>query len=450
VRLNIVVRHWRIDVVDAYPSRPLTAGKGIEMRKRTGRIAAAFVAAVCVFSVVSCSDDSDSDSEGSASPSGSGIKAAGESIKVGFLNPSNGPITQPGVETGQKAAVNYINNELGGIAGRPIEVVNCAVDVTAPESTIGCANQLVQAGVVAVIDGYDAASSAALPILQSASIPLVGQIPFDSVTGSSPENRVYFGPPQASFLIGVMQSLKQQGKNSLTLANVDVAAAHQTFDRILKPLGAQLGLEVSSVYYSATNPNYTALASTINSSNPDVGGLMTSQTDANCTKLAQSLRSVGFQNTMFLAACTEFIDTMGAQAVGAQTYSPIWLEPAKDSAPAPMQENIDITEEYVDEAGGNGGFYAYGTFATFVDFARTLGAAAPTEVTGPTVLAALKAVDGYQSWLGPVLSCGKATSPNCTTEMFVFEVTGDKKTEPIGGGLIQPNPQALAMIPGAS
>lgn|GEM_PF-1755940 len=420
------------------------------MRKRTGRIAAAFVAAVCVFSVVSCSDDSDSDSEGSASPSGSGIKAAGESIKVGFLNPSNGPITQPGVETGQKAAVNYINNELGGIAGRPIEVVNCAVDVTAPESTIGCANQLVQAGVVAVIDGYDAASSAALPILQSASIPLVGQIPFDSVTGSSPENRVYFGPPQASFLIGVMQSLKQQGKNSLTLANVDVAAAHQTFDRILKPLGAQLGLEVSSVYYSATNPNYTALASTINSSNPDVGGLMTSQTDANCTKLAQSLRSVGFQNTMFLAACTEFIDTMGAQAVGAQTYSPIWLEPAKDSAPAPMQENIDITEEYVDEAGGNGGFYAYGTFATFVDFARTLGAAAPTEVTGPTVLAALKAVDGYQSWLGPVLSCGKATSPNCTTEMFVFEVTGDKKTEPIGGGLIQPNPQALAMIPGAS
>ncbi|MET0865744.1 MAG: ABC transporter substrate-binding protein [Nakamurella sp.] len=420
------------------------------MRKRTGRIAAAFVAAVCVFSVVSCGDDSDSDSDSSASPSESGIKAAGEAIKVGFLNPSNGPITQPGVETGQKAAVNYINNELGGIAGRPIEVVNCAVDVTAPESTIGCANQLAQAGVVAVIDGYDAASSAALPILQSANIPLVGQIPFDSVTGSSPDNRVYFGPPQASFLIGVMQSLKQQGKNSLTLANVDVAAAHQTFDRILKPLGAQLGLEVSSVYYSATNPNYTALASTINSSNPDVGGLMTSQTDANCTKLAQSLRSVGFQNTMFLAACTDFIDTMGAQAVGAQTYSPIWLEPAKDSAPAPMQENLDITAEYVEEEGGNAGFYAYGTFATFVDFARTLGAAAPTEVTGPTVLAALKAVDGYQSWLGPVLSCGKATSPNCTTEMFVFEVTGDKKTEPIGGGLIQPNPQALAMIPGAS
>ncbi|WP_196809518.1 ABC transporter substrate-binding protein [Nocardia sp. 348MFTsu5.1] len=420
------------------------------MRKRTGRIAAAFIAAVCVFSVVSCSDDSDSGSDSSAAPSESGTKATGAPIKVGFLNPSQGPITQPGVETGQKAAVNYINNTIGGVAGRPLEVVNCAVDVTAPESTIGCANQLVQAGVVAVIDGYDAASSAALPILKSANIPLVGQIPFDSVTGASPDNRVYFGPPQASFLIGVMQSLKQQGKTSLTLANVDVASAHQTFDRILKPLGAQLGLDVNSVYYSATNPNYTALASTINSTNPDVGGLMTSQTDANCTKLAQSLQSVGFKNTMFMAACTEFIDTMGAQAVGSQTYSPIWLAPSKDAAPPAMQENLDITAKYVEDEGGNGGFYAYGTFATFVDFARTLGAAAPAEITGPTVLAALKAVNGYQSWLGPVLGCGKATSPNCTTEMFVFEVTADKKTAPIGGGLIQPAPQVLAMIPGAS
>lgn len=423
------------------------------MRKRSGRIAAAVVAAACVFSVVSCSDDGGSDSgggSGSAAPSESGTKATGTPIKVGFLNPSNGPITQPGVEVGQKAAVTYINDSLGGIDGHPLEVTACAVDVTAPESTIGCANQLVQAGVTAVFDGYDAASSAALPILKSANIPLVGQIPFDSVTGSSADNRVYFGPPQASFLVGVMQSLKAQGKNSLTLANVDVAAAHQTFDRILQPLGKQLGLEVTSVYYSPTNPNYTALASTINSSNPDVGGLMTSQTDANCTKLAQSLKTVGFKNTMFLAACTEFIDTMGAQAVGAQTYSPIWLAPAKDSAPADMQANLDITKKYVDAAGKSGGFYAYGTFSTFVDFARTLGAAKPAEYTGPTVLAALKGVTDYQSWLGPKLTCGKPTTPNCTTEMFVYEVVGDKKTEPIGGGLTQPNPAALQAIPGAS
>jgi branched-chain amino acid transport system substrate-binding protein len=422
------------------------------MRKRTGRIAAVVVAAACVFSVVSCSDDSGSDDGGStaAAPSESGTKATGTPIKVGFLNPSNGPITQPGVEVGQKAAVKYINDSLGGVDGHPLEVVNCAVDVSAPESTIGCANQLVQAGVTAVFDGYDAASSAALPILKSANIPLVGQIPFDSVTGSSPDNRVYFGPPQASFLVGVMQSLKAQGKNSLTLANVDVAAARQTFERILLPLGQQLGLDVKSVYYSPTNPNYTALASTINSGNPDAGGLMTSQTDANCTKLAQSLKSVGFKNTMFLAACTEFIDTMGAQAVGAQTYSPIWLDPAKDSASPDMQENLDITKKYVDEAGESGGFYAYGTFSTFVDFARTLSAAKPAEYTGPSILAALKGVTDYQSWLGPKLSCGKATSPNCTTEMFVFEVVGDKKTEPVGGGLTQPNPAALQAIPGAS
>lgn len=415
--------------------------------RRAGRLAAVAVAAACVFSVVSCSSD-DGGSNGSAADS-SGAKASGEAIKVGLFNPSKGPATQPGVTTGKQAAVDYINNQIGGINGRPIEIVDCGIDQTAPESTVSCANQFVEAGVVAAIDGFNAESAAAVPILTAAKIPLVGQIPFSTITGASPANRVYFGPPPAAFLVGFMQQLKAEGKTSLTLANADLPQAHQVFDGLMKPLGAQLGIDVKSVYYPPTGPNFTQLASQLAEGNPAAAGLMTSPNDNVCTKLAQSLRSVKYEGTMFMAACTDFIDTLGAQAVGAQTYSPFWQPPALDATPAEVKGNLETAQKFIDDQNGTAGFYAYGTFSILADFATTVGNAKLTEYTGPSVLRTLKAIKDYQSFIGPKLTCGKTTSPNCTTEMLLFNVVGDKKTEPATGGFITPLPAALQRIPGA-
>lgn len=408
------------------------------------------IAATCAFTVAACSSDNSSSSGGSSAADESGVKATGDPVKIGLFDPSKGPATQAGVATGQKAAVDYINNQLGGLNGRPIEVVDCGIDQTAPESTIACANQFVQAGVVAAVDGYDSESLAAVPILTSAKIPLIGQIPFNTATGASADNRVYFGPPPAAFLVGFMQTLKQQGKTSLTLANADLPQAHQVFDGLLAPLGKQLGITVKSVYYPPTGPNFTALATTLAEGNPDAAGLMTSPNDNTCTKLAQSLRSVGYKGTMFMAACTEFIDTLGAQAVGAETYSPGWQPPAKDSAPEPAKSNLAIAQKYIDQQGGTGGFYAYGAFSILTDMVNGLNQAKVTDFTGPNVLTALKGLNGFQSFLGPKLTCGKPTTPNCTTEMLLFEVTSDKTTKPVGGGFITPSPEVLKAIPGAA
>ncbi|APE38303.1 ABC transporter substrate-binding protein [Nocardia mangyaensis] len=412
-------------------------------------MAVAALAATCVFSVVSCSDNSSSEA-GSTTSIAPGVLATGDPIKVGLFNPSKGPATQAGVTTGKNAAIEYINNQIGGINGRPIEVIDCGIDNTSPESTISCANQFVQAGVVAAVDGYNAESAAAMPILTSAEIPLVGQIPFNTATGAVPENRVFFGPPPAAFLVGFLQSLKQAGKDSLTLVNADLPQAHQVFDSLLTPLGQQLGIDVKSAYYPPAGPNFTALASTIADGSPAAGGLMTAPNDNTCNKLAQALKSVKYSGTVFLAACTEFVDVLGAQAVGAQSYSPVWLPPAIDSAPEPAKSNLRTAEQFIDNAGGTAGFYAYGTFATFVDLARALTSAPPAEFTGPAILTALKGLADYQSFLGPKLNCGKATSPNCTTDMLLFEVTGDKKTAPVSGGFITPNPEVLKLIPGAA
>ncbi|WP_223148695.1 ABC transporter substrate-binding protein [Aeromicrobium ginsengisoli] len=418
------------------------------IRKAGRRGAIVALVAACIVSLAACGDDSEGSS--SAGTPKSLNKATGTPIKLGILNPVNGSAKSPGAPQGLNAAVKYVNGNLGGIDNHPIKVVSCDVDVASPETNIGCANQLAKSGVVAVIDAFNPTSSAALPILQSAKIPMIGPVPFDTVTGSKPDDRVYFGPAPAAFLLGAMQSIKQQGYSSVTLANLDLPSGHQTNDQILTPLGKSIGLDVKGVYYSPSNPNFSVLASTIKSTKAEVAGLLLALDEPTCNKLAQSLQNVGFKGVIFLATCTEFINKLGQKAVGAETYSSVWLPTAKSSAPAEVKKNLDVAADYLTAQGGPSDWYAFATFATVVDFAKTLGAAKPSEYTGPSVLKTLKAVEGYQSFLGPVLSCNRPTSPNCTTEFYNFKVVGNKKTELVGGKAIQPDPKGLKAIPGAN
>lgn len=414
------------------------------MRFRAGRISAAAIAAACALALTACGGD---DNGGSAAEGGT--KAEGTAIKVGLFNPSKGAAIQPGVTTGKEAVVDYINNQIGGINGQPIEIIDCGIDQAIPESTVTCAQQFVEEGVVAAIDAYNAESASALPILEPAGIPLVGQIPYNLQTGAEAKNRVYFGPAPAAFLVGFMQQLKASGKTSLTLANADLPSAHQVFSQLLEPLGAQLGIEVKSTFYPAAGPDYTQLATTLADGSPDAVGLMTSPNDNTCIKLAESLREVNYEGTIFLAACTEFVDTMGEAAVGAQTYSPMWQLPAVEQAPEPAAENVRTAMKFIDAKDGTKGFYALGTFSILTDFAAILNNAKVTEFTPANVLAALKGATDYQSFIGPKLNCGKATSPNCTTEMLLFDVVAEGKTEAQTGGFITPLPAVLQNIPGA-
>lgn len=369
-------------------------------------------------------------------------------ITVGFLNPSGGPVPQPGTDTGVKAALSYINGELGGINGHRLDVVSCDTDTT-PERAQSCANTFVEKKVVAVMDGYNLSSSATLPALTAAQIPLVGMIPFDSVTGAKAENRVFFAAPQASFLIGALQAFKAAGKKSVTLALVDTPSSHQTIDGLLPVLAKTLGIDAKGIYFSATSPNFTAVASSIAQDKPDVGGLVASPSEAVCSALVKALRQLQYQGEIFTAACTDYIKSSPAQAAGGALYSSNWLPAAAKYAPAEAQAELTLAQKYVTAAGGTAGYYAYGEFALFVNFAKAVAAATDADLTGAGVLKTLKALKDFPSFLGPKVTCGSATSPNCTTQMLLFVVQADGTAKPVTDGWITPVPQVLAAIPGA-
>jgi len=370
-------------------------------------------------------------------------------ITVGFLNPSGGPVPQPGTDTGVKAALSYINGEFGGINGHPLEVVSCDTDTT-PERAQSCANMFVEKKVVAVMDGYNLSSSATLPTLTAAQIPLVGMIPFDSVTGSKAENRVFFAAPQAAFLVGALQAFKTEGKKSVTLALVDTPSSHQTIDNLLPALAKALGIDAKGIYFSPTNPNFTAVASTIARDNPDVGGLVAAPSEAVCTALVKALRQLRYQGEIFTAACTDYIKGAPEQAAGGALYSSNWLPAAARYAPAEVKSDLALAEKHISAvSGGTAGYYAFGQFALFMNFAKAMSTATEADLTGPGVLKTLKALKDFPSFLGPTITCGSATSPNCTTQLLLFVVQPDGSIKPVTDTWITPIPQVMSIIPGA-
>ncbi|MGR7000528.1 ABC transporter substrate-binding protein [Yinghuangia aomiensis] len=247
------------------------------------------------------------------------------------------------------------------------------------------------------------------------------------------------------------RAFKAEGKASATLTLVDTPAAHKTVDTELKPLSQLLGIQATGLYFSATNPNFSAVASTIASTKPDVAGLIASPSESVCTQLVKNLRSVGYTGDIFAAACTSFIKADPAAAVGAALYSSVWLPGSEQYAPPGVADQLRTAGKYLNEAGGPADYYGYGQFATVVDFAKGLSAAPSLDnLTGATVLSTLQAMKGTPSFLGPDITCGKATTPNCTTQMLLFTVQKDLTLKPVTGTWITPAPAIMATIPGAS
>lgn len=102
-------------------------------------------------------------------------KAEGEPVKVGLITElGSGAIDAQSQQTldGAHAAVQYVNEYLGGIGGRPMELVECGNQGT-PAGGQACANQMVEEGVVAVILPFTAQSEAQVPIITGAGIPYI-------------------------------------------------------------------------------------------------------------------------------------------------------------------------------------------------------------------------------------------------------------------------------------
>src|SRR4029450_9730152 len=97
--------------------------------------------------------------------------ATGDPVKIGMVSDgATDAFDNTDELRAAKATADYFNEHKGGIGGRPIEVVTCETGAD-PAGATDCANQLVEAEVVAVALSQSAVADSVWEPLHAAGIP---------------------------------------------------------------------------------------------------------------------------------------------------------------------------------------------------------------------------------------------------------------------------------------
>lgn len=246
-------------------------------------------------------------------------KATGAPLPIGFINQENTPAGSfPEVREAAEAAVNYINDDLGGVNGRPLELVSCVTDAS-PASGANCARQLVDQKVPLVSGGEDFATSGSIPVLEKAKVPYVGGIPILPPELSSDASWQFTGGSVGAFpaqAVYIAKELKAEKVGIIYTANPAGEAAATKFGKdILNKLGVQ---DVTLVGAAADAADFTGPVAQVTKGNPDA--VMVLFAAQGCSRIMAAKQSIGVTAKMFYpGSCADesVIKGGGAGAAGA-------------------------------------------------------------------------------------------------------------------------------------
>jgi branched-chain amino acid transport system substrate-binding protein len=386
---------------------------------------------------------SSSQSSSTSSNATAAVKSApsvsGKPIEVGFVNDESGPVAVPFLTYGTQAAVNYLNAH-GGVNGRPIKLVVCAADGS-PESSIGCANQFVQAKVPVVLEGVDIGGDAMLPILQSAGIPLTGGIPFSAAATTS-QHAYFFDAAVPAVSIAPLAYFRSHGVHSIVYFLGDTPNNRFFDQKLLAPTAKALGIRYKSVFYNPAAPQWPVLAATAESLHPDLAGTPNAL-DPDCDGLFNALKSTGYTGKIFLASCEVGVQLLGARAQGAYLYSMFWWPGTPQDAPAAKRSEIEAYIAAMKQAGqtkwiNSNAAYA---FANAVTLGRALSGMHLSTYTGASVEQGLRQTKGLDAFLGEPISCDHSAFPGqsaCSSGVLLYKVDSSGQLRLDSGGWVKP------------
>lgn len=399
---------------------------------RTTHIRAVAAVAAVAFALTACgSSDTEEQAQNDPAPSN---RATGEPVLLGFVNTDEGALAAPEITTAAKAAADYLNDN-GGINGRPVELVTCSTNGS-PESSSKCANELISKKVVAVLEGVDLGADAKLKPLKEASIPLFGVYSVGPALAADP-GVTFTSAPLPLLFGGLFKILADKGSKKPVFIAPDVGPAFKDqVEKQLLPGAKAAGLDMTALYYNPASPDFAAAVTAAKKQGADA--IYLSGDETACTNGVKTARQLGWDQTFVAGTCTQFIKAVGSQAEGVNTISFVLPPGARESAPAPKQEQIDIYLEGMEAAGAAdkaNSLATYG-FATVMTAAEAL-----KKVTGElTAATAAPALLGYQGdvFLGGTVDCTKRPIPGafCGTQLAGLEVNEDGTQELLGGDFL--------------
>lgn len=395
-------------------------------KARFGGVAVVLAAALVL---AACGDDDDDDSGGGGTATGASAPT-GAPIELGLANTENSPAgnyvdSRKGVE----AAVEYVNEELGGVNGRPLEVESCTTDGS-PETSIACANKFIQGNKLAVMPGIDLSAPGAIPIYSQAGMPYVGGL-FTSPTEYTGTTGYSFIGAAAGAVTGIAAYAGQELQaKSVSILGPDIPQLTAAVDGFMKPVLAKTGVtDVNVVTEAATAPDMTPAVTRMNSGDPDAVIILFG--GPSCTKAMQAVAQVNIprEKVIYGQECTnkDAIEAGGGGGEGA-IFQTAFLSPDADTPNAKIFR--DSMEKYSDAAPGVSTATGFDSIMNLYEILKTLD---PNNITRETLIAALKATNNQPAFLSHGYTCNGQQFPGlpalCDTNVRFQKYTAGEFVE---------------------
>jgi branched-chain amino acid transport system substrate-binding protein len=367
--------------------------------------------------------------QGTAS-SGTG-KATLSPIKVGFRSLDGGPVSLPEIFVGFKEGIKYVNEELGGVRGHPIQVSECKVDAT-PEKSIDCANKAIEEGIVLSVQGADPSADAALPALKAAGIGEVTLAALGSQQQADVGHSFVFSNPAPSSYLGAVLALKTAGASKIRIFQGDSATARSDNTTWLKPTGEKVGVDTDTIFYPLGSADWSSLVATAMSKGANgIGMVIASEGD--CTAMISAAVQLGYKGAILAGNCTQFVQAVGKEAsAGVLTFGDLYPPDVASFAAADKSAEVATYVKRMTAAGHaemTGGF-AQQAFSLAVTLARALSQIqGDAGLTAKDVVKGLSTVKG-QRFMGNDFNCDgtmwKGTTA-CQQSLLVMKQQPDGK-----------------------
>jgi branched-chain amino acid transport system substrate-binding protein len=403
------------------------------MALAAGLSALAFSAAAC--SSASSGGSSSSPPAGSSSAPASSsalgkpaVAASGKPLTLFYFDEEGASAAASSPESFQAAtaAVNYVNKNLGGIKGRPLQLIHCA-SLGTPASATNCANEAVDSKPDVVIKGVDVAGGSAVPIVTAAGLPYV------TLNAGDPDevDHLLAFSLTAGFaaqFAPVAPYAKSKGYKTVGVIFTNVSPLSTPLDgpfaALLKKDGITYVPSPVDITAADLTPAYDALLA------KHVSAILVVTTEAQCAAVLQARSSLNDSTPLFMSSSCNVgsvLSTVSASVTNGTIFE--LLDTSAVPGDADTKIYLQAMKTYAPTA--NIGSFAPSGFESIMDFYRAMMTAPdPRTLDAASVASTLKSAQNIPLFMGggQTFGCGKSyfvgESSVCTGAAFLVQYSG--------------------------
>jgi len=350
-------------------------------------------------------------------------------VTVGFVNQQGGPqVIGQHATDGAEMAVKYINAELGGVDGHPIQLDTCFI-ASAEEEGTGCAQKFLANKNVHV-----AAMGAAVIGVQSfystlgGAIPVVGGVAALGIDGAQKNTAVLFG--DATSVLGPMGTYGKDVLHAKTAVILYPDTASATPGALATEAGLKAaGISVKMGPYPETTTDLTGVLASTGAASADM--VIPAVAAPDCVNIQKALTQQGITDPKKIVAAPLCLNGQVAAALGGDFPKWTYLIASSlfgDTTDPGMIEYMKLAQTYSTPANAPDPWNIV-DFGQMMTIDKVLNQVGYANLSPSAIQSAVQAFKGPQALGAPQLECGyDPSAPGvCNNRSQFFEYAGHNK-----------------------